>query len=276
MSRLSALDAEMRDLLRFAAERSMMPRYRSLAESEIEMKGEDDPVTIVDREVEAFLSEALAKLAPGVAVVGEEAAASDQNVLAGLSGQCWIIDPLDGTSNFTKGEGHFGIMIALADLGEAIAGWIYDPRRKRLCHARRGEGAFIDGERMKAQPSGSVPPNLAAMKRFMQAPQRAAFEAEIEPHYTLVEAPGAAAEQYPLTVFGGHDVAIYERTMPWDHAAGCLFLNEAGGTCLRPDGSPYRVDDPRKGLIGAASRALFDDLAERLVSAGLAPTDRGA
>ena len=111
------------------------------------------------------------------------------------------------------------------------------------------------------------------MKRFMTVEQRSIFEVEIEPHYQLITAPGAAAEQYPLTVFGGHDLAIYERTLAWDHAAGSLLLNEAGGACLRPDGSPYRVDDGRKGMIGAASRELFDELAQRLLSVGYMPTD---
>lgn len=268
MNGLSALDAEIRDLMRFAARGSMLPRYRALAADEIEMKGKDDPVTIVDREVEAFLTEALTRLAPGVAVVGEEAAAADADVLKALSGQCWIIDPLDGTANFASGKGHFGIIIALADAGEPVAGWIYDPVRDRLCHAKRGEGAYVDGEAIVAQPSGKTPPQLAAMKRFMPADQRALFEARIEPHYQIVEAPGAAAEQYPLIVSGGHDTAIYERTLAWDHAAGCLFLNEAGGACLRPDGSPYRIDDARTGMIGAASRALFDELAERLLQTG--------
>ena len=93
MAELSALDAEIRDLLRFAARGSMLPRYRALKDDEIEMKGVDDPVTIVDREVEAFLSEALTKLAPGVAIVGEEAAAEDPAVLDALSSQCRIIWP---------------------------------------------------------------------------------------------------------------------------------------------------------------------------------------
>lgn len=273
MNELGALDAEIRDLLRFAAQRSMLPRYRALKDDEIELKGEDDPVTIVDREVEAFLTEALTNLAPGVAIVGEEAAATDPKVLNALSGQCWIIDPLDGTANFASGEGHFGIIVALADAGEAVAGWIYDPVRDRLCHAKRGEGAYVDGAKVTAKPTHDTPPNLAAMKKFMGTSQRALFEAEIEPHYTIVQAPGAAAEQYPLIAFGGHDTAIYERTLAWDHAAGCLFLNEAGGACLRPDGSPYRVDDGRKGMIGAASRALFDELAERLISVGYMPAD---
>lgn len=270
---MSPLDAEIRDLLKFAAERSMMPRYRALTDDEIEMKGEDDPVTIVDREIEAFLTDALTALAPGVEVVGEEAVAADETVLEKLSGQCWIIDPLDGTSNFTRGEGHFGIIVALADAGEAVAGWIYDPVRDRLCHAKRDGGAFIDGESIKAKPSGDTPPHLSAMKRFMGEEQRVLFEEHVEPHYQIIAAPGAAAEQYPLTAFGGHDLAIYERTLAWDHAAGCLFLNEAGGACLRPDGSAYKLDDGRKGMIGAASRDLFDDLAERLIKIGYMPAN---
>ena len=72
-------------------------------------------------------------------------------------------------------------------------------------------------------------------------------------------------------MLGEHDLAIYERTLPWDHAAGCLFLNEAGGTCLRLDGTPYRVDDGRKGMVGAANRELFDQLVVRLSAAGYAP-----
>ena len=93
MTEFSPLDAEIRDFFRFAAERSMMPRFRALAEDEIEMKGEDDPVTIVDREVEEFLTEALTKLAPDVNVVGEEAVAADPSALDKLAGPCWIIDP---------------------------------------------------------------------------------------------------------------------------------------------------------------------------------------
>ena len=72
--------------------------------------------------------------------------------------------------------------------------------------------------------------------------QRALFETEVAPHYELVTAPGCAAEEYPLTAFGHHDLAIYERTLPWDHAAGCLFLNEAGGVAARPDCSAYLVN----------------------------------
>lgn len=267
----SALDDEILALLRFSAEKAVMPRWRNLATGEIEEKAKDDFVTIADREVEAFLSEALTRLAPGVAVVGEEAAAADPAVLNALSGACWIIDPIDGTSNFAKGDGHFAIMVALADGGETLAGWIYDPRRDRLCRARRREGAFVDGERVVAQASGRQPPALAAMTKFMASDQRALFEREILPAYTQADAPGCSAEQYPLVAFGDHDIAIYERTLPWDHAAGSLFLVEAGGVCARQDGAPYCVDTNRKGMIAAATPALWDDFVGRLDRSGYRP-----
>ncbi len=270
---MSALDDEMLALLRFAGERSIMPRWRNLAAHEVEDKAQDDPVTIADREVEQFLTEALERLAPGVAVVGEEAAHADPTVLDRLAGACWIIDPIDGTSNFASGRGHFATMVALADGGETIAGWIYDPRRDRMCRARRGEGAFINTDMITAGASGNDPVRLAAMTRYMAPAQRALFERTIAPLFTLVAAPGCAAEQYPLVAQGEHDIAIYERVLAWDHAAGCLFLNEAGGKCCRQDGSPYRVDSTRKGLIAAATPQIWNEFTRILNDAGFTPSD---
>jgi fructose-1,6-bisphosphatase/inositol monophosphatase family enzyme len=262
---LTALDAELRDLLRFAAQRSVLPRFRALSGDQIEMKGKDDPVTVVDREVEAFLSEALTKLVGDVAVVGEEAVAADEGVLERLSDPCWIIDPLDGTANFAEGKEPFGIIVALADAGRAIAGWLYDPQADRLCHARKGEGAFIDGERISARSTGQDP-NVAAIARgFMTEQQRARVDAAIGPHYELVDIPRCAAEQYPRLALGENDVSTFERTLPWDHAAGALWLNEAGGKVARHDGSDYRVDEMgRIGLIGASSPAIWETFARRL------------
>ncbi|WP_379921653.1 inositol monophosphatase family protein [Erythrobacter sp. R86502] len=261
---LSALDAEIRDLMRFAAQRSMLPRFRNLAAGDVEMKGTDDPVTIVDREVEAFLTEALTRLAPGVAVVGEEAVHADKAVLDHLSGQCWIIDPLDGTANFAEGKEPFGIIIALADAGRAVAGWIYDPVKDRFCHTCEGHGAFIEGERIAARPTGLQPPVSAVSRMFLSPEQSAMVDARLAPHYTLVDIPRCAAEQYPRLALGDNDVSSFTRTLAWDHAAGVLWLNEAGGKAARYDGSPYRVDDQQAtGLVGASTPAIWEDFVRR-------------
>lgn len=264
---LSALDAEILSLMRFAAERAMLPRFRNLAAGEVEMKGADDPVTIVDREVEAFLSDALTRLAPGVAVVGEEAVHADASVLEHLSGQCWIIDPLDGTANFAQGKAPFGIIVALADGGEAVAGWIYDPLKNRFCHARAGEGAFVDGERIAARTTGLAQPVAAVSRIFLTPEEAAELDSRIAPHYTLADIPRCAAEQYPRLALGENDVSSFKRTLAWDHAAGALWLNEAGGKAARIDGSAYRVDQhDLPGLIGASSPAIWDDFVARMTA----------
>ena len=270
-SRIAAFHDAVAALLRDTAERVVMPRYCALAEHEIEEKAADDFVTVADREAEAMLEEGLGKIIPGLAVVGEEAAFADTAVLERLSGDCWIIDPIDGTRNFAAGRPPFAIMLAMASGGEAHTGWIYDPVRERLLVAHKGKGAFCDGERVTAQPSGRPQPNLAAMTKFMAPDQRALFEAEILPHYDEAEAPQCSAEQYPLVAFGEHDLAIYERTHAWDHAAGSLFLNEAGGHAARPDGSRYRVDDARTGMVAATTPAMFEQFAERLERSGYKP-----
>jgi fructose-1,6-bisphosphatase/inositol monophosphatase family enzyme len=254
-------------VMRDAADRAIMPRYQTLAAHEVTAKAVDDMVTVADTEAEAILAEGLAKILPEAAIVGEEAAFSDPAVLDRLSDTlCWIIDPLDGTNNFAAGKPPFGVLIALAEGGETVAGWIWDPLRQRLCHAHKGEGAFIGGERVFARTTGHQPPIAAISLVFADLAKREALKSRIAAHYTLVDIPRCAAEQYPRIVLGENDVSVFERTLSWDHAAGVLFLNEAGGKCARPDGTPYRVDEDRKGLIGAASPARWDELAERMAA----------
>lgn len=266
MSWTPALDAQVAALVREVAATAIAPRYRQLAAHEVTAKAADDMVTVADTHAERLLTEGLAGLLPGAAIVGEEAAHADAAVLDRLGdGLCWIIDPLDGTNNFAAGKPPFGILIALAEAGECVAGWIYDVLSGRLCTAQRGRGAFVDGVAVTARATGQVPPVAAISTVFMDPAQRAAMRDHILPHYTVVDIPRCAAEQYPRLVLGVNDVSIFERTLAWDHAAGVLFVNEAGGKAARPDGRPYRVDQHgQRGLIAASSPALFDAMAERL------------
>lgn len=267
---LDHVHAGVEALMREASERAILPRWRQLAAHEIAAKESGgmlpDVVTVADHAAEAILSQGLARLLPEAEIVGEEACAADPAVFDRLGGAlCWIVDPLDGTNNFAAGKPPFGILVALAERGEAVAGWIYDCLSGRFCHATRDGGGFVDGDRVTARETGATPPVAANSLIYMQPERREAVRAAIEPHYALVDIPRCAAEQYPRLVLGENDVAIFERTLPWDHAAGALFVNEAGGKVARPDGSPYRVDEhDRPGLIGAASERLWDELAARL------------
>jgi fructose-1,6-bisphosphatase/inositol monophosphatase family enzyme len=250
-----------------AAMRAILPRYQHLAQSEIIEKAADDLVTIADKESEIILAEGLSRILPEAAIVGEEAAHADPTILQRLSNDlCWIIDPVDGTNNFAAGRPPFGVLVALAQGGETIGGWIYDPLTGRFCHTRLGEGAFVNGDRITAQTTGETPPVAAVSVLFADPARREALLTHIAPHYRMVDIPRCAAEQYPRLALGVNDVSIFERTLAWDHAAGVLFLNEAGGKAARPDGSPYRPDQNARGLIAAASPALWDNLAARVAA----------
>ena len=197
----------------------------------------------------------------------EEAAFADESVFDRLTGDCWIVDPLDGTRNFARGAPPFGILLAMAQGGEAHTGWIYDVLSDRFCVAHHGKGAFVNGEKIAARSTGEAKPVAAVSLLFMDMAKRDGVLAGIGDHYRLVDVPWCAAEQYPRLALGVNDLSLFERTQPWDHAAGVLWLNEAGGKCARLDGSPYRVDDwQRKGLLGAASPALWEEMAERLAA----------
>ena len=260
---MTALDRQIGALMRSVAQEAILPRYRNLAEGDVEDKGGNDPVTIADKHAEALLHDGLAKL-EDLPFVGEEAAHTDPAILERLAGDCWIVDPLDGTRNFASGKPPFGIIIARAEAGLAQSGWIYDCLTGRLCVAHRGNGASIDGEPVQARGSGDEPPVAAISLVFLEQVRREAIRSHIAPHYRLVDIPYCAAEQYPRLALGENDVSVFERTLAWDHAAGALWLEEAGGKVARPDGSPYRVDEHgRTGLLGAATPKLWEELAAR-------------
>lgn len=253
------------DLMRQVGRDIMMPRYRKLAAHEYAEKTPGDFVTVVDRESEELLTAALAKLIPGARIIGEEAAAADPSIVDGVSdGPAWIIDPLDGTNNFTEGKSPFCIMIGLSLDGEREAGWILDPVMDRIFHAVRGGGCFVDGEKVRARPSAGALPKAAIATYFMPADRQADVRRRAEGRIEIVDIPRCAGEQYPRLILGQNDIALFERTMVWDHAPGALMLEEAGGKIARHDGAPYELAVPGVGAMAASSPEMWD-LAKRVL-----------
>ncbi|MGK2912402.1 MAG: inositol monophosphatase family protein [Sphingobium sp.] len=262
---MHALYRSVATLMETVAAEVVLPRYQNLAAHEIEEKAADDYVTIADKESELRLYDGLSKILPEAGIIGEEATAADPTVLDRVGhGLNWIIDPIDGTGNFAAGRAPFGIMVGLVDNGIIQAGWILDPLTGRLCHAVLGGGAFIDEERISARESGAEKPIAALAVYFMTDEQRAEIAVRAEGKFTLVDIPRCAAEQYPRLVLGQNDVSLFERSLPWDHAAGALLLNESGAKLSRRDGTPYVVGDNKRGLLGAASPRMWD-LAARIL-----------
>lgn len=243
-------------LMREVAEAVILPRYRNLAAHEVVEKTPGELVTIADREAEERLTEGLAAIDRDTVIVGEEACAADPALMAqATAARAWIIDPIDGTANFASGQPPFGIMIALVEDGVTQAGWLYDPVAQRMCHAVLGGGAFIDDAAVRARPSGGRP--MAAVSKVGQSvDEHAARAARFGAAFDLVPLPRCAAENYPRLVLGQNDIAVFRRTLVWDHAPGVLFLTEAGGYVARWDGSPYRIGDDGIGIVAASTPEL--------------------
>jgi fructose-1,6-bisphosphatase/inositol monophosphatase family enzyme len=247
--------------MRSVAEDIVLPRFRSLTAADIEEKSPGDLVTVADRESEKRLSDGLAEILPDASILGEEAVAADPALLdRARDALCWIIDPIDGTHNFAHGRSPFGIMIALTEQGETLAGWIYDPVLNRLCEAWGGSGSLIDGERITARRSGREKPIAAISTLFLDDVNKAKLLHALGPKCDIVDIPRCAAEQYPRLALGTNDISIFERTLPWDHAAGVLFLNEAGGKVAHWDGTPFRPGTPKAGLLGASAPEIWDQV----------------
>jgi fructose-1,6-bisphosphatase/inositol monophosphatase family enzyme len=260
-------------LLREVAAVEIMPRWRTLQPHEIDTKSSPtDLVTIADRGAEAALSRALTALYPGSVVVGEETFADDPDCLAHLDGDrpVWIIDPIDGTGAFTRGEESFAIMLALARGQSLDAAWILQPVSGDLYLAERGSGV----RRMAADGATSVlapqaPAEPSAMSGIVSGLVELDGQRIFRDHHTAkfqtlkhMTCPGM---DYPAVLRGDVHFTVYAKCLPWDHLPGLMMLSEAGWAYAKLDRSPYRVGDIEGGVMSAPTPAAWKTIWQRLV-----------
>jgi fructose-1,6-bisphosphatase/inositol monophosphatase family enzyme len=262
-------------LLREAAQTTLMPVF-GLPAAAPTQKAPGEWVTVADRACEELLTPALAHLLPGSTVVGEEAAHGDPRLLDRVGdGWVWLVDPLDGTANFAAGRRPFAMMVALLHNGSTVAGWIHDPVTGEMFTAERGGGAWRDGHQIRPAHSshGGGRRSGAVSRRFLPAELGAAVDAGVAGFADVTDAISCAGAAYPRVVLGDWDFVLFWRTLPWDHAAGCLFAEEAGGAARRFDSRPYRPGEHREpGLLVARNRGLWDETAARLLPGAIDPS----
>jgi fructose-1,6-bisphosphatase/inositol monophosphatase family enzyme len=242
-------------IIQDAAAQAITPRFRALEEADVRAKGADDVVTVADLESEALITSALAAMTPTIPVVGEGATAHHPDLPASLGDHAtyWLLDPLDGTSNFVAGDPDIGVMLALVHAGDVVASWIWQPIREVLLVAERGAGAYRNGQRISPsnRPTARPASELVGWvwTRFLPADILATVETSTSRFAGLNPGPTAAAVAYERLLLGESDFSMYWRTEPWDHAPGALLIQEAGGAAPRLDGSRYRPREQADGLL---------------------------
>jgi fructose-1,6-bisphosphatase/inositol monophosphatase family enzyme len=262
------------ELLRDAARAEIMPRFRRLAASEVRSKtGPLDLVTDADEGAERVIAAGLAARFPGCLVVGEEGAAADPALLGRLAGAdlAFVVDPVDGTANFTAGLPLFGCMVAAILGGEVVAGWIHDPLGDDTAIALRGEGAWIEApDGVQAALRVAAPAPLERMVgdlswTYLPEPLRSRVASRL-PLLAGTVGLRCAAHAYRSAAGGYLHLLLFNRLMPWDHAAGWLLHREAGGHSASFDGQPYSPMRRGGGLICAPDTASWGEARAKLLN----------
>lgn len=258
MARRSALI----NVMTRAADRAARALKRDFGEVEnlqVSRKGPADFVSAADLRAEETLRQELRKARPDYDLLMEESGATQAG--GAKAARRWIVDPLDGTSNFLHGLPHFAISIALEEQDEIVAGVIYDPLRDEMFHAERGTGAYLNDRRLRVSSREHLQDALIAtgapFKGHGDAPL---FLAELEAVIGTtagIRRWGSAALDLAYVAAGRYD-GYWERDLSsWDVAAGLILVREAGGTVSQLDGRASRHDSPS---ILAANNALHGPL----------------
>ena len=200
-------------------------------------------VTEMDHQAESLIVGRIAERFPDHAVLAEEGGAR-----AGSASHRWIVDPLDGTTNYAHGMPFFAVSIALEIEGAVVLGVVFDPNRDECFTAQRGHGAYLNGARMRVSETPTLDESLLSTGypydirkiRDNNLAEHAAFMVRCR----SVREMGSAAINLALVAAGRLDAFWELKLGPWDVAAGCLMVEEAGGRVTTPDGGPVDLGKP--------------------------------
>ena len=259
----SALIKVMIDAARKAG-RALARDFGEVAELQVSRKGAADYVSAADLKSEQTIFEELSKARPGYGFLAEE-----RGMIEGTDKtHTWIVDPLDGTTNFLHAMPHFAINIALQREGQIVAGVTYNPANADLFWAERGRGAYLNDRRLRVAARTKFDEAVFATGiPFLGHGQHGRFLKElhqISQRVSGVRRFGAAALDLAWVAAGRFD-GYWERDLNvWDIAAGILMVTEAGGTVTDADGG---VDPLLTGSVCVANAELHGPLLERLKAA---------
>ena len=205
----------------------------------IDTKGRNDFVTDIDRKAEADIIATIHRSYPQHAILAEESGRSGEGEFV------WIIDPLDGTTNFLHGFPTFAVSIALQHKGRLEHGVVYDPMRQEFFTASRGDGAQLEGKKIRVSGQRTLEGSLIGtgfpFRAGAHVDEYLAMLKVVMSTAAGIRRPGAAALDLAYVAAGRIDGFWEFGLSPWDTAAGTLLIQEAGGRVGTPTGSEYTL-----------------------------------
>jgi myo-inositol-1(or 4)-monophosphatase len=259
---ITSMDERFEWMIRCALESGKIQRRYFQKRFGIRHKGEINLVTDVDIACQARIIELIGERFPGDEIIAEEKA----NRYDGNAGR-WIIDPLDGTTNYAHGYPFFCTSIAYEESGVIRSGVVYNPIFKELFACRRGEGAYLNNKRISVSEVGALKKALLSTGFPYDLPTtknnninhfiKFLYKAQ------AIRRDGSAALNLSYVACGRFDGFWELRLNPWDTAAGCLMVEEAGGTISNFSGKKFNIyEDDIVASNGNIHTALLDVLQE--------------
>lgn len=247
------------------AARNLRRDFGEVEHLQVSKKGPADFVSEADRRAEKILLEELQKTRPRFGFLMEE-----RGIIEGAQADTrFIIDPLDGTTNFLHGLPHWAITIAVEERGEIIAGITYDVLKDELFWADRGNGAFVNGQRLRVSSRKSLNTSLLATGiPFMGIPDHGPFLAQLRafmPQVAGIRRFGSAALDLAYVAAGRFDGFWEMNLKPWDMATGLLLVREAGGFVTDLKGGGQILET---GHVIAANAYLHKPMLATIKAAG--------
>ena len=225
--------------------------FGEIEKLQVSKKGPGDFVTKTDKKVEQIIIEELEKARPGFNILAEEGGTVENK-----SEYTWIIDPIDGTSNFIHGIPHFSISIGLEKSGELIAGIVFDPIKNEMFYAEKGRGAYLNNSRIRVSSRNKVEDSIALtgcpiidednFKIFLKEHEKMLRK------FNKVRNLGSAALDLAYVAAGRAEVFWHKKLNYWDIAAGIIIVKEAGGTITDYKGKEFKYSN--KELLATNSR----------------------
>lgn len=237
----------------------LLKYWQTLSKEDADLKARNDWVSRADRESEAEIFRSIREHCPSDDLLGEESGSIASS--GSSSGRTWIVDPLDGTSNYLQHFPFWSISIGLQEKGEMVAAVIYEPLRDVVFSCEKGSGAFMNGKRMKISAHGSIEGSFLATGFPFRAQKYVAVYCDIFEDVIRtakgIRRAGSAALDLAYTAAGVFDGFFELHLAKWDVAAGSLLVREAGGVVSDFSGGELFM---QRGNIVGAPAAVHADL----------------
>ncbi|MCV7244187.1 inositol monophosphatase family protein [Mycobacterium mantenii] len=218
-------------------------RLKKSQPSSVQHKGDRDTVTDVDLTIQRDIDDYLTQITPDIALLAEE---SEHQPDIETSEWLWVLDPIDGTSNFVHGLPLCAVSLALLHAGRTVLAVTHAPLIGKTYHAIEGKGAFVNGQRITASATDSLSGAIVSLGDYAVGhdagrlnAHRLALTTELVPRVERIRMIGAATLDLAFVAEGALDACVMMSNKPWDTAAGTLLAREAGALLTDARGNPH-------------------------------------